>query len=125
MPASRRAVASLASVGVVEHIHVAATAGAPMRSVAEVRALKGVGLTGDRYAAAAGYWGDGKVSRDLTLVEAETLEDLERSYRLRLEPGATRRNVTTRGVDLNSLLRRMFRAPTCASRVGTWSPPSG
>jgi ADP-ribose pyrophosphatase YjhB (NUDIX family) len=95
-------------VGVVEHIHIAAVAGAPMRPMAEAHALKGVGLAGDRYAAAAGYWSDGKVSRDLTLVEAEALEDLERSYRVGLEPGATRRNVTTRGVDLNALLGRIF-----------------
>jgi 8-oxo-dGTP pyrophosphatase MutT (NUDIX family) len=98
----------VATVGVVEHLHIAPTAGAPMQSVTEARALKGVGLAGDRYAAAAGYWGDGKVSRDLTLIEAETVEDLERSHGIRLEPGATRRNVTTRGVDLNSLLSGFF-----------------
>ena len=62
----------------------------------------GVGARGDRYAGGAGYWRDDRVSRDLTLVEAEVVDDLE------LAPGETRRNVTTRGIALNELVGRTF-----------------
>jgi 8-oxo-dGTP pyrophosphatase MutT (NUDIX family) len=89
-------------VGRVEHIHVAPAAGAPMQSLAEVDARAGVGLAGDRYADGAGYWQDSRVSRDVTLVEAEVVESV------RLAPGEARRNVTTRGVALNDLVDRTF-----------------
>jgi ADP-ribose pyrophosphatase YjhB (NUDIX family) len=89
-------------MGVVEHLHVAAHAGAPMQARAEAEALAGVGLSGDRYAAGAGYWRDSRVTRDLTLVEAEVAEALP------IEPGELRRNATTRGVRLNDLVGRVF-----------------
>jgi len=62
----------------------------------------GIGIDGDRYAAGLGYYYDERVARDLTLVEAEVVETLG------LAPGATRRNVTTRGVRLNELVGRRF-----------------
>ena len=95
-------------MGSVEHIHVAGAAGAPVQAVDEASALKGVGLAGDRYAVDAGYWRDSKVARDVTLIEAEALEDLQRLTGLALDPGEARRNLTTRGVDLNGLLGRTF-----------------
>jgi ADP-ribose pyrophosphatase YjhB (NUDIX family) len=89
-------------VGRVEHIHVAPAAGAPMQPRGEVEATAGAGLAGDRYAAGGGFWQDARVSRDLTLVEAEVIDELA------LAPGETRRNVTTRGVALGGLLGRTF-----------------
>jgi mutator protein MutT len=94
-------------VGSVEHIHVASAAGMPMEPRREVEAAAGVGLAGDRYAEAAGFWQDTRVSRDLTLIEAEVIDELEASGLL-LAPGETRRNVTVRGVTLDGLLERTF-----------------
>jgi mutator protein MutT len=94
-------------VGSVEHIHVASAAGMPMEPRREVEAAAGVGLAGDRYAEAAGFWQDARVSRDLTLIEAEVIDELEASGLL-LAPGETRRNVTVRGVTLDGLLERTF-----------------
>jgi MOSC domain-containing protein YiiM len=97
-------------VGRVEAIHVAAAASAPMRSVEGVRAIPGVGLEGDRYALRTGHYSpDQKVDREVTLVAAEELERLGNAFDIVLEPGATRRNVTTRGIDLNPLVGRRFR----------------
>jgi 8-oxo-dGTP diphosphatase len=79
----------------------------PMEPRREIEATAGVGLTGDRYAKAAGFWQDARVSRDLTLVEAEVIDELEASG-LVLAPGETRRNVTVRGVALDGLLERTF-----------------
>jgi MOSC domain-containing protein YiiM len=92
----------------VEHIHMAGAAGAPMRRLSEATAIKGLGLAGDRYWARAGFWQDNRVSRDVTLIE------VERSDRIADEPGAPpdagerRRNITTRGIDLNSLVGTTF-----------------
>lgn len=80
-----------------------------MQAVLSVRALLGLGLEGDRYAAHAGQWSETPgTGRDLTLVEAEVLEDLQREHGIALQPGETRRNVTTRGVRLNDLVGRRF-----------------
>jgi MOSC domain-containing protein YiiM len=106
--ASRRDDLPLTTVGSVEAIHVAAAAGAPVRPVDETRAIAGVGLEGDRYAEGRGHYQDGRVSRDLTLVEAEAAEALAREHGIALAPGETRRNLTTRGVRLNDLVGRRF-----------------
>ena len=97
-------------MGFVEHIHIASAAAAPPRSLAEVRAIAGVGLEGDRYAAGKGYRSpDHKVSRDLTLIEAEVVDEVAREHDPALQAGETRRNVTTRGVRLNDLVGVSFR----------------
>jgi ADP-ribose pyrophosphatase YjhB (NUDIX family)/MOSC domain-containing protein YiiM len=98
-----------ATSGVVDAIHVAAAAGEPVREVELVRAKAGVGLEGDRYALGRGHYSpDLRVSRDLTLIEAEVVEGIARDHGIRLAPGETRRNVTTRGIRLNDLVGRRF-----------------
>jgi MOSC domain-containing protein YiiM len=97
-----------AAAGVLEHIHIAATAGVPVRAVEAVRAIAGVGLEGDRYAYGRGHYQDDRVSRDLTLVEAENVEEVAREHGIELAPGETRRNLTTRGISLNELVGRRF-----------------
>ena len=79
-----------------------------MQSVDRASALRGTGLVGDRYAIGAGFWRDSKVSRDLTLIESEAIEELERVDGVVLRPGEARRNLTTRGVELNALVSRTF-----------------
>ena len=97
-----------APAGVVEAIHIATAAGAPMRAVDAVRAIAGVGLEGDRYAYGRGHYQDFRVSRDLTLVESEAIGELARKHGIELASGGTRRNLTTRGIGLNDLLDRAF-----------------
>jgi MOSC domain-containing protein YiiM len=93
----------------VETIHIAPSVGAPMVGLERVRAIAGVGLEGDRYARGAGHWSDDdRVDRDITLVEAEVIEDLAATDGIVLAPGETRRNVTTRGIRLNELVGRRF-----------------
>jgi MOSC domain-containing protein YiiM len=100
--------AKQAEIGVVEHIHIAPAAGAPVQAVEAVGAIAGVGLEGDRYACGRGHYQDDRVSRDLTLVEAETIEALAREHSIELAAGGTRRNVTTRGISLNEMVGRRF-----------------
>ena len=81
-----------------------------MRSVDRVRVVAGVGLDGDRYALGTGHYSQNeKVDRQITLVAAEEIEWLAQTFDIALEPGATRRNVTTRGIDVNGLVGRRFR----------------
>ena len=96
------------SAGIVEAIHVASGAGEPVRAVESIRAIAGMGLEGDRYAYGKGHYVDGRVSRALTLVEAETIESLSREHGIGLAPGELRRNLTTRGIGLNELVGRRF-----------------
>jgi MOSC domain-containing protein YiiM len=96
------------SEGVVEAIHIAPDAGEPVCPLEVVRAIAGVGLEGDRYALGHGHYQDTRVSRDLTLIEAEAIEELGAQHRIRLSAGETRRNITTRGVRLNELVDRHF-----------------
>jgi MOSC domain-containing protein YiiM len=108
--ATRASTAAAPLRGVVESIHVAPAAGEPMRGVTRVRAIAGVGLAGDRYATGTGHWSPNtKVDRHVTLIAAEEIERLADAFGIFLEPGESRRNVTTRGIDVNALVGRRFR----------------
>ena len=96
------------TVASVEAIHIATAAGALVQPVEEIRAIAGVGLERDRYADGRGHYQDGRVSRELTLIEAEVVEALAREHGIALAPGETRRNLTTRGGGLNKLVGRHF-----------------
>jgi MOSC domain-containing protein YiiM len=81
-----------------------------MHPVPRVRAIAGVGLENDRYATGTGtYSPDSRTDRHLTLIEAEEIEALAERDGIDLEPGESRRNVTTRGIRLNELVGRRFR----------------
>jgi MOSC domain-containing protein YiiM len=91
-------------MGQVEAIFLAPAEGAPTHAVDEVRALAGVGLDGDRYAAMAQH----PPQSQLTLIEAEAIAAANAEHGLTLAPGDPRRNVVTRGVALNDLVGAEF-----------------
>jgi MOSC domain-containing protein YiiM len=93
-----------ASAGTVEGIFFAPEAGAPALSVDEVTALPGRGLEGDRHTTGAGTFPSGLPGSALTLIEAEVCDAFDPP----LLPGEHRRNVVTRGIDLNSLVGSEF-----------------
>lgn len=95
--------------GVVESIALAAEAEGPMRIVSSAEALEGRGLRGDRYERGAGTFSDpnGR-GNDLTLVEAEALEELA-ARGVEIPPAEARRNLVVRGVELDSLIGKRFR----------------
>jgi MOSC domain-containing protein YiiM len=91
-------------------IHIAPRGGAPMEALAEARLMPGLGLEGDRYATGLGtYSPKPQRERQVTLIEAETLEALQRDHGLDLAPAEHRRNLTVRGVPLNHLVGARFR----------------
>jgi hypothetical protein len=92
------------AVGTVEAIAVAGAAAQPARLLETVRALAGQGLEGDRHVAGTGTFPSGLPGSALTMIEAEVCE----SFDPPLEPGEHRRNVVTRGIDLNGLVGHEF-----------------
>ena len=83
----------------VEAIHLGAAGNPELWTVESVRALAGKGLEGDRHF----HPRRAKPGQALTLVEAEVVDGAG------LAPGATRRQVTVRGVRLNELVGKRFR----------------
>ena len=97
------------SVGTVELIALAAEAEGPMREVSSAEAVEGRGLRGDRYERGAGTFSnpEGR-GYDLTLVEAEALEELS-AKGVDLAPAEARRNLVVRGIALDDLIGRRFK----------------
>jgi len=96
--------------GRIAAIHIASEAGGAMVSVVAATAVAGLGLEGDRYAKGIGHWSSIRRAGDqLTLIEDEEVERLAAQHGLDLPRGATRRNVTTRGIRLDELIGQRFR----------------
>ena len=90
-------------------ISLAGKAEARMRVVPSAEAVAGCGLVGDRYERGAGTFSNpaGR-GHDLTLVEAEALEELT-AKGVELAPEEARRNLVVRGIDLDGLIGRRFK----------------
>ena len=97
------------SPGTVEAIVVAPEAEAAMHQVDRAVARAGRGLEGDRYFDERGTFSNAHGrGYDLTLIEAEVLDSLDLPAG-RLTPEEARRNIVTRGIDLNALVGERFR----------------
>jgi MOSC domain-containing protein YiiM len=94
------------SQGKVETIFIASEHGELPEAVERVHARAGRGLEGNRY-----YWADGDApaGRAVTLIAAEEVEAVTAEGPVSITPAATRRNVLTRGIDVNGLVGRRFR----------------
>jgi MOSC domain-containing protein YiiM len=85
-------------------IHIAEVESGPVHAVDSVEAVAGAGLRGDRY-----FEPGAKPAQHLTLIESEELERLAAEAGIKLDPGESRRQLTTRGVRLNPLVGQRFR----------------
>lgn len=91
-------------MGRVEEINIGPPETLPA-PVERAEAHAGKGLVGNRY-----YFGEGaRPGQALTLIAAEALEGMAAEHGVELTPAASRRNVLTRGIDLNALVGRRFR----------------
>lgn len=82
---------------------VAPTAEAPLTRVDAAVALPGRGLEGDRYANGDGTFSAPGRGYELTLVEAEVLDEIDLTWE------DARRNIVTTGIALNALVGKRFR----------------
>jgi hypothetical protein len=95
--------------GTVEAIVIAPEAEGAMHQVDRAVARAGRGLEGDRYFDERGTFSNAHGrGYDLTLIEAEVLDTLELPTG-RLTPEEARRNIVTRGIELNALVGEHFR----------------
>jgi MOSC domain-containing protein YiiM len=90
--------------GTVEAICVAPGASEPVRTLPSVWAIAGRGLEGDRHVSGRGTFPSGPPGSALTIIAAEVCE----SFDPPLTPNEHRRNLVTRGIDLNGLVGRGF-----------------
>lgn len=95
--------------GTVEVIAISEEAEGRMTAVRSAEALAGRGLRGDRYERGAGTFSNpnGR-GYDLTLVEAEALEELAAGG-VEISPPEARRNIVVRGFALDDLIGKRFR----------------
>jgi MOSC domain-containing protein YiiM len=94
----------------IEAICIAPEGSTAMQTLNEVEAIAGVGLSGDRYAKGTGFYSRRPTdpgAREVTLIEAETLDAL-RASGIELSATQHRRNLTVRGVRLPDLLGQRF-----------------
>lgn len=92
--------------GRVEAIFVSAEKGDLPAPVERVSALAGRGLEGNRY-----FWDEGRApaGQALTLIAAEAVEAVASEGEVSVGAAETRRNVLTRGIDVNELVGKRFR----------------
>lgn len=88
--------------GKIVAIYTAPARGAEVRSHREIEARAGHGLVGDRHAGKRGR------GRSLSLVALEAVDTLVTQHGITMDPGDTRRNLVTEGVDLADLVGRRF-----------------
>jgi MOSC domain-containing protein YiiM len=89
--------------GEVLAIYVRPELSAPVKKMEQVHAVPGRGLEGDYYFKGISRKGL-NASREVTLIESETLEAIERDYSITFKNGESRRNIITREVPLNHLI---------------------
>lgn len=99
-------------LGTVEAIYTTPSAGEAMEPQTEAEAIPGQGIEGDRYLKGTGYYSkrplpDG--GRQITLIEIEELEELEKSTGIHLDPSESRRNILTRDIRVNDLIGKQFK----------------
>ena len=96
--------------GEVVSIHIGKSAGKEMTELEEADLVAGSGIVGDRYYSGKGTFSEQLPSPDheLTLVAAEEISRFSESTGRDLAPGEVRRNVVTRGIELNDLVDREF-----------------
>ena len=94
----------------IEHIFIAPEKGAEVKAVATVKVIAECGLEGDRYSMANSRKNSGQQT---TFIEAEQIERFVSETGLPMRPHEPRRNIVTRGVDLNALVGKRFFVGDC------------
>jgi MOSC domain-containing protein YiiM len=94
------------SEGRVEAIFITGEHGEVPAAIDRVQAHAGRGLEGNRY-----YWPDGDAPSGgaVTLIAAEATDAVAAEGAVSVTPAETRRNVLTRGIDVNALVGKRFR----------------
>ncbi len=109
--------------GVVEEIYVTPKGSEAMERVQEIRAVEGCGLEGDRYCEGTGFWTRYGDVCEVTLIESEDLDEIEREMGLSVKNGEHRRNIVTSGIRLSELRGNRFRIGEAVLEYDRPRPP--
>jgi MOSC domain-containing protein YiiM len=109
--------------GVVEGIYVAREGSAAMERVDEVKIVEGRGIEGDRYFEGTGFWTPYGDVCEVTLISSEDLDHIESELGISVKSGEHRRNIVTRGIDLNELRKKRFRVGETVLEYDRPRPP--
>ncbi len=97
-------------MAIILSIYISPEKAKPLQSMSFVEVAAGLGIEGDRYFSKAGtFSAKSTEGRNITLIESEALEALERDYGISIEPGEHRRNLVTQGIALNHLVGKTFK----------------
>lgn len=112
-------------MGRIEYIFIASEKGAQLETLSTVEAITECGLNGDRYVNDRNRRDAGQ---QVTLIEVEPIEQFIAQTCLAMGPHEPRRNLVTRGIDLNALVGKRFRVGECefegierCEPCGTWA----
>lgn len=108
--------------GIVEEIYIASRGSEAMQKVDQVEALAHLGLRGDRYCEGSGTY-SGVDECEVTLIEAEDLEEIKQKTGIRVSNGEHRRNLVTRGIRLEDLIGKRFRIGEAVLEYDRPRPP--
>ena len=127
MQTQEKAHATLVTTGHVEGIFIAPAEGAPMVALDVAHVVAGRGIISDRYFDGRGHYSQVPplTGRRLTLIAAEGLEAMAQETGIMLRPDECRRNLVTRGVDLDALIGTRFRLGTIECYGERFCPPCG
>jgi hypothetical protein len=109
--------------GMVEGIYVTQEGSAAMERVEEVRTIEGCGIEGDRYCVGTGFWSRYGDVCEVTLIEGEDLDYIEKELGIGVKNGEHRRNIITRGIRLGDLHRKKFRVGEAVLEYDRPRPP--
>ncbi len=87
----------------IEELWIASEEGLDTESVADIQVVAGSGIVGDRNFDKSKWSG-----QNITFIESETIIRFNTEYNQNISYGAARRNVVTKGIDLNSLVDKEF-----------------
>lgn len=87
----------------IEHLFIRPPGGGPQQTLTSASVVAGAGIEGDRY-----FGAQDEPGQNLTLVEAEAIEDFLQAHGRPPDMAITGRNLVTRGVRLNGLVGRTF-----------------
>ena len=109
--------------GMDDGIYVTGEGSAAMDRYEEVRASEGSGIEGDRYCAGTGFWTRYGDVCEVTLIEGEDLDYIEKELGISVKNGEHRRNIITRGIRLGALRRKNFRVGEVVLEYDRPRPP--
>jgi MOSC domain-containing protein YiiM len=109
--------------GSVEEIFVTAEGSTKMNRVDEIETVEGCGIEGDRYCEGTGFWTQYGDVCQVTLIQAEHLDEIEEDLDIRVRDGQHRRNIVTRGIDLGTLRGKRFRVGEATFEYDRPRPP--